>query len=97
MCAKSCTAAPSNGIECTQLPAIELCTLLHGRPVCIEHSGYLVLRLHQLCLYKVSKGLNMFCVSGLAMCRYTIVVSICACPSSSLMTRMLTPLSLIHI
>jgi hypothetical protein len=61
MGAKSRTATSPNGVQCTQLPGIELCPAhagLHIMPVCIQHTGHLVLGLHQLCLYKVSKGLN---------------------------------------
>src|SRR5665647_190641 len=93
MRAEGCAAASPHGIQCTQLPAIELFTLLHIIPVCIKHSGYFILWLHQRWLYKVSKGLKTVWGDGFAMCRYTSVVSICAWPRSSFMVRIFTPCS----
>src|SRR5438094_561665 len=67
-----------------------LCNLL---PVAVYHLSHLLSVWHQGRRYKVSSGLNTLLLLGLAMCRYTMVVSIDWWPNSSLMLRMFTPCS----
>lgn len=47
----------------------------------------------QLSVYNLSNGLNRFVLLGFATCKYTMVVSIRSCPSSSLMETISIPYS----
>jgi hypothetical protein len=87
---QSCCATPLDGRKCAQLPAIES-ELVYLFAKLLEYLRYFEAGAH--CKKSVSSGLKARLRSSWLMCKYSMVVSMRSCPSSSLSVMMSSPSS----